>query len=138
MTKSIIQFKYLYNTNGIIPYMQKVFKFMENLRWALKQWKPWTILYKALIVGSCEGVSEKFQSQEENENTKYSLFGRKYKICCDLCIFIGPRSDHSLPMSVTHWLSHKLVEDLMNWPKYVDYADQADYAKYAEYAEYAE
>ena len=35
-------------------------------------------------------------------------------------IFIGPRSDHSLPMSVTNWLTHSLtddlVEDLMNWP----------------------
>ena len=34
--------------------------------------------------------------------------------------FIGPRSDHSLPMSVTDsltdWLTDELVEDLMNWP----------------------
>ena len=33
-------------------------------------------------------------------------------------LFIGPRSDHSLPMSVTHSLTHSLtddlVEDLMN------------------------
>ena len=53
-------------------------------------------------------------------------------------LFIGPRSDHSLPMSVTNWMTNELVEDLMNWPKYVDYADQAGYAKYAEYADYAE
>ena len=57
-------------------------------------------------------------------------------------IFIGPRSDHSLPMSLTNWLTdsltHDLVEDWMNWPKYADYADQAYYAKYAECAEYAE
>ena len=35
-------------------------------------------------------------------------------------IFIGPRSDHSLPMSLTNWLTDwltdDLVEDLMNWP----------------------
>ena len=31
-------------------------------------------------------------------------------------IFIGPRSDHSLPMSLTDSLTDKLVEDLMNWP----------------------
>ena len=30
-------------------------------------------------------------------------------------IFIGPRSDHSLPMSVTHWLTHDLLE-LMSRP----------------------
>ena len=29
--------------------------------------------------------------------------------------FIGPRSDHSLPMSVTHSLTHDLLE-LMSWP----------------------
>ena len=32
----------------------------------------------------------------------------------------------SLPMSVTDWLSHELVEDWMNWLKC---ADQADYAE---------
>ena len=31
-------------------------------------------------------------------------------------IFIGPRSDHSLPMSLTDWLTDDLDEDLMNWP----------------------
>ena len=48
-------------------------------------------------------------------------------------IFIGPRSDHSLPMSVTDWLtdwlSHDLVEDIMNWPKCEDFADYADYVE---------
>ena len=52
--------------------------------------------------------------------------------------FIGPRSDHSLRMSVTHSLTEELVEDWMNWPEYADYADHADYAKYADSAEYAE
>ena len=51
---------------------------------------------------------------------------------------IGPRSDHSLPLSVTDWLTDDLVEDWMNWPKYADYRDFADHADYAEYAEYAE
>ena len=27
--------------------------------------------------------------------------------------FIGPRSDHSLPMSGTHWLTHWLTDDLL-------------------------
>ena len=53
-------------------------------------------------------------------------------------IFIGPRSDHSLPMSLTHslthWLTDDLVEDWMNWPKGADYADYVDYADFAEYA----
>ena len=31
-------------------------------------------------------------------------------------IFIGPRSDHSVPMSLTDWLTNDLVEDLINWP----------------------
>ena len=48
--------------------------------------------------------------------------------------FIGPRSDHSLPMSVTHWLTHDLVEDLMNWPKCAHFADYVDYVDIAEYA----
>ena len=39
--------------------------------------------------------------------------------------------------SLTHWLSHDLVEDWMNCPKYADYADHADYAEYAEYAKNA-
>ena len=52
-------------------------------------------------------------------------------------IFIGPRSDHSLPMSLTDWLTDKL-EDWMNWLKYADYADCADYADYVEYADYAD
>ena len=51
----------------------------------------------------------------------------------DVNIFIGPWSDHSLPMSLTdsltHWLTDELVEDWMNWPKYADYADKADYAE---------
>ena len=42
------------------------------------------------------------------------------------CLFIGPRSDHGLPMSLndslTDWLTDKLVEDWLNWPKYADYA----------------
>ena len=42
-----------------------------------------------------------------------------------LLIFIGPRSDHSLSMSVTEYA------------KYADYAEYAEYADYAEYAEYA-
>ena len=45
-------------------------------------------------------------------------------------LFIEPRSDHSLLMSVTNWLTHwltdKLVEDWMNKPKYAEYADYAD------------
>ena len=45
-------------------------------------------------------------------------------------IVIGPRSDHSLLMSVTNWLTHwltdKLVEDWINKPKYAEYADYAD------------
>ena len=57
-------------------------------------------------------------------------------------IFIGPRSDHSLPMSLTNWLTdsltHDLVEDWMNWPKYADYADYSDHADYVDYADYAE
>ena len=48
----------------------------------------------------------------------------------NVTFFIGPRSDHSLPMSVTNWLTHwltdKLVEDWMNKPKYAEYADYAD------------
>ena len=32
-------------------------------------------------------------------------------------IFIQPRSDHTLHMSLTHSLTHKLVEDWMSWPK---------------------
>ena len=46
--------------------------------------------------------------------------------------------------SLTHWLTHGLVEDWMNWPRYADYADHAehtnsaDYAEYAEYVEYAD
>ena len=56
-------------------------------------------------------------------------------------VFIRPRSDHSLPMSVTNsltdWLTNLLnVEDLMNWPKYADYADYDDHADYADYADY--
>ena len=61
--------------------------------------------------------------------------GSIWKHCC---IFIGPRSDQSLPLSVTNSLTHDLVEDWMNWPKYADYRDFADHADYAEYAEYAE
>ena len=38
---------------------------------------------------------------------------------------------------LSHWLSHDLVEDLMNWPKCADYADYVDYAYYAECAKYA-
>ena len=56
-------------------------------------------------------------------------------------VFIGPRSDHSLPMSLTNWLTNELVEDGMNWPEcadYTDYADYVDYAEYAEYEDYAE
>ena len=30
--------------------------------------------------------------------------------------FIGPRSDHSLRISLTEWLTDDLVEDGMNWP----------------------
>ena len=54
-------------------------------------------------------------------------------------IFIGPRSDHSLPMSLTHSLTHDLLELMYeSWPKYEDYANFADYADYLNYAEYAE
>ena len=53
-------------------------------------------------------------------------------------IFIGPKSDHSLPMSLTNSLTDDLIENWMNWPRYTDYADQAEYAEYVEYAEYAE
>ena len=53
-------------------------------------------------------------------------------------IFIGPRSDHSLPMSVTdwltNWLTNDLVEDWMNWPECADFADYVHYADFAEYA----
>ena len=54
-----------------------------------------------------------------------------------LWLIIGPRSDHSLRMSLTDWLTDDLVGDWMNWPKYADYTDYADYADYAEYAKYA-
>ena len=54
----------------------------------------------------------------------------------DFTIFIGPRSNHSLPMSLTHWLTNSLnddlVEDWINWPKHADYADYADQADYAD------
>ena len=56
----------------------------------------------------------------------------------DFTFFIGPRSHHSLPMSVTNWLTHSLTDDLVeywiNWPKYADFADYVDYADFAEYA----
>ena len=46
--------------------------------------------------------------------------------------FIGPRSDHSLPMSVTDWLTHSLTSLLkLEW---IDL--HADYAEYAQYAEH--
>ena len=35
-------------------------------------------------------------------------------------------------------ISQKLVEDLINWPKYAKYADHAEYVKYAKYAEYTQ
>ena len=47
-------------------------------------------------------------------------------------IFIRPRSDHSLRMSVTNSLTNELVK-----PKYADYEDYEDYAEYAKYAENA-
>ena len=50
-------------------------------------------------------------------------------------IFIGPRSDHSLRMSVTNSLTNNLVEDWMNWPTYAEYADYADQTDYADYAD---
>ena len=57
-------------------------------------------------------------------------------------VFIGPRSDHSLPLSVTDSLTHSrpfginVTALLKNeWPKYADHADSADFAEYAEYAE---
>ena len=64
-----------------------------------------------------------------------------------MIIGIGPRSDRSLPMSVTHWLTHDLLElmsrpcwkaDYAAYADYEDYADYADYADFADYAEYAE
>ena len=65
-----------------------------------------------------------------------------FNICSFFSFFIRPRSDHSLPMSVTHWLTdsltHELVEDWMNWLKCADQADYADYAEYTEYLECAE
>ena len=33
---------------------------------------------------------------------------------------------HSLPMSVTHWLTNDLVEDWMKWPKHAEYAEYAE------------
>ena len=71
-------------------------------------------------------------------NLKNTLF--KMDILClkikKFILFIGPRSDHSLLMSVTHslthWLTNDLVEDWMNWPKYTDDADYADYADNAD------
>ena len=32
-----------------------------------------------------------------------------------IVFFIGPRSDHSLPMSVTHWLTHSLTDWRTCW-----------------------
>ena len=58
-----------------------------------------------------------------------------------LNIFIGPRSDHSLPMSVTNWLtdslSHDLVEDWMNWPFLTTILNSTLMHIYAKYAYYA-
>ena len=44
-------------------------------------------------------------------------------LCTNPAVFIWPRSDHSLRLSVTDWLTDYLVEDWMNWPKYADYTD---------------
>ena len=53
-------------------------------------------------------------------------FSFKKKTCYAITcfFFIGPRSDHSLPISLTNWLidelvetfCHGLVENWMNWP----------------------
>ena len=52
-----------------------------------------------------------------------------YHLCLSSLIFIGPRSDHSLPMSVTHWLT--------NW-RPCWRLNELTFAEYAEYAENAE
>ena len=38
-----------------------------------------------------------------------SLFMLKFRLLKCQKFFIGPRSDHSLPMSVTHWLTYSLT-----------------------------
>ena len=43
-----------------------------------------------------------------------------------ISLFIGPRSDHSLCLSVAEYA------------EYAEFAEYAEYAQYAEYAEYVE
>ena len=86
----------------------------------------WAINY--IEANSCRHVNCTCAGNEMDSRNK----GLKY-----LFIIIGPRSDHSLRMSVTHSLTtfwnscHYLVEEWMNWPKYEDYADHAEYEEYA-------
>ena len=46
-----------------------------------------------------------------------------------ISLFIGPRSDHSLCLSVAEYAE---------FAEYTEYAEYAEYAEHAEYAEYAE
>ena len=70
-----------------------------------------------------------YKNSDDKNCAKYSQFWSKTPFSHILAIFvpfygllrpffIGPRSDHSLPMSLTNWLTHsltnKLVEDWMN------------------------
>ena len=43
------------------------------------------------------------------------LYTEVLLFCKFFCVIIGPRSDHSLPMSVTHWLTHSLTDWRTCW-----------------------
>ena len=117
-------------------------------------WRPWNFenysRQKGQVPGiqssQREGSSERKGRQAPWLTKKYNKYTKEYQnTFAHLCyikdilnllankkiqfwivssILIGPRSDHSLPMSVTDslthwltdWLTDDLVEDLMNWP----------------------
>ena len=66
----------------------------------------------SFLAGSSWRRRSRCQSLEDNDKTKvpFSLPDKVLKPIACSGLFIGPRSDHSLPMSVTDSLSQDLVE----------------------------
>ena len=84
--------------------------------------------------GAQIGDQEKNRSHTLQPVLKREVYTTTYHLSSVFYIFIGPRSDHSLPMSVTHSLTDDLVKDWMNWPECADFADYVHYSDFAEYA----
>ena len=78
---------------------------------------PIQLLIASMHVLSAVCFTSSFKLVVPSLKEKAYTFLRRGANNAFVSIFIGPRSDHSLPMSVTHWLTDSLTHSLTNMLK---------------------